>query len=201
MHGTHGNFLKTFWQLHNNIKIKPINDKGESFTDMDWWYNLENHKVLDNAEDFEILHIWHEYMTKWPSKFYYIDFKENIVPEIMVMLEHKHQLLSRPERAMEDLKKIMGDKLVEKIFKEKNYKTILQNLYYRSKEKFTNQPGIEKIDITELYNFDSFVNLLKKLNIYNVKNQAVIKSRWLQFYEKNKEFIVKIQNKYIDENK
>ena len=78
MHGTHGNFLKTFWQLHNNIKIKPINDKGESFTDMDWWYNLENHKVLDNAEDFEILHIWHEYMTKWPSKFYYIDFKENI---------------------------------------------------------------------------------------------------------------------------
>ncbi len=136
-------------------------------------------------------------MTKWPSKFYYIEFNKEVMPEVMEIRYYKHNLIEEPFKLIRDLELTVGSKLTEQIVeKTDNFDSVIQDLFYRGKEKFKKQPGIEKINITELYEFDSFINLLKKLNIYNPKNLKIIKSRWQEFYNKNKYFIKKIQNKY-----
>ena len=119
--------------------------------------------------------------------FYFIDFLDEHIDTIIQMLLEKQY-----NNDMDALMRPIIDKLpvdlAKKINKE-NYNQTLITSYKTSRRKFTLQTNATRILITDLYEFDKVVDIMKHMEIYNSSYQNILKESHTNWVHNNRKFI------------
>lgn len=206
--GTHGDFLYSCCQLVSSEDRKTTVDKrgrihleNSKFKKNNLNYYQKGKKLaIDTAsgDGIEMCHIWYEEFKKLPADYYYIHYEDEQIELIKKMFLEK-VFDGNKDLAINDVKKYLPDTLANKITKY-NIDDILTMFYKNSIKKYKQQPNIKCIKITDLYNFDSLVAILKNMNIYQTAKSNDLKKFHAEWKDKNKEYIEQILNVQIINN-
>jgi len=208
--GTHGDFLHSCGLLMLDGKKSTIDTSGRVFgNSTSKSKNLESYYKgkktifsIESDSQIEIYHIWQEEFKKIKGKFYYISYDESqidVIKKMFLTKVHYNDL----NNAMEGIKKYLPNSLARKISKD-NFDKILTLLYKNTIKKYKQQPGIKPIKITDLYNFDSLVLILKNMDILNVNKLEDLKRFHSEWQSKNRQCIKEmliIENSVSKKNK
>lgn len=194
--GTHGDFLHSCGLLMLEKIDFTVNTSGRVINNLSSFKKNNLNTFLDGVKKpstvepsfaIELCHIWQEEFKHYKEKFFYIDYTEeqiNVIKKMYLEKIHKNNL----DTAKRDLVRYLPTKLKVKINK-KNFDKVLTLSYKTTIKKYKQQPGIIPIKITDLYNFDSLVLILKNMGILNVdklKDLKIFHSKWKT---KNKQYI------------
>lgn len=196
--GTHGDFLYSCCQLMTNETENTINEFGRVLENSKFKRNnLETYKKgkkipfeFDTMSNIEICHIWQEEFKNLSGKFYYIHYNDEQIGVIKKMYLEK-ACDNNIEYAMENLKRYLPDVVVNKISKD-NFNKILTLSYKNLIKKYKQQPGIVPIEITDLYDFDKLVGILKHMDIFDASNTEKLKKFHESWTSKNSHYITEM---------
>ena len=193
--GTHGDFLHRCCKvmIEGTLpNVKPSGKIGE--TSGFKRYNYESYHAgqkknieYTGNEEFVVGHIWHEEYLDWPSKFYFIDFLDEHIDTIIQMLLEKQY-----DNDMDALMKPIIDKLpvdLAKKINKANYEQTLITSYKTSRRKFALQTNATRILMTDLYEFNKVVDIMKHMEIYNSSYQNILKEFHTNWVHNNGKFI------------
>lgn len=199
--GTHGDFLYSCCLLVTGNRKNTINQTGRidlknSKFKKNNLNSYQKGKKLDidtrSGDRIEMCHIWHEEFKKLPADFYYIHYEHEQI-ELIKKIFLEKVFDGNKDLAIDNVKKYLPDTLAKKITKY-NIDDVLTIFYKNSIKKYKQQPNIKAIQITDLYNFDSLVAILKKMNIYQTAKSNELKHFHKQWTDKNKEYIEQMLN-------
>jgi len=206
--GTHGDFLYNFCQItssaENFNKENKITSNGRVLESSIFKRkNLKLYKkgqkkelLLDEligTQQIEICHIWYEEFINWPSKFYYINFDDNLI-EIIKKMYLEKACNNNKNIAIKNYKKYLPDSIAKKITHD-NFDKIITMSYKSIKKKYQRQPNIKAINMVDLYSLDKLIDILKDMEIYNPQKLAPLEIFHTEWIEKNHKWINIIKNR------
>lgn len=193
--GTHGDFLYSCCQLMANENENTINELGRVLENSKFKRNnLETYSKgkkipfkVDTMSDIEVCHIWQEEFKNLSGKFYYIHYSDEQI-DIIKKMYLKKVCDNNIEYAMENLKKYLPNAVANKISKD-NFDRILTLSYKNSIKKYKQQSGIVPIEITDLYDFDKLIGILKHMGTFDTGNTEKLKKFHESWTSKNSHYI------------
>ena len=196
--GTHGDFLYSCCQLMTNENENTINEFGRVLENSKFKRNnLETYNKgkkipfeFDTISNIEICHIWQEEFKNLSGKFYYIHYNDEQI-DVIKKMYLKKVCDNNIEYAIENLKKYLPDTVANKISKD-NFNRILKLSYKNSIKKYKQQPGIIPIEITNLYEFDKLVGILKHMDVFDADNTEKLKKFHESWTSKNSHYIIEM---------
>lgn len=196
--GTHGDFLYSCCHLMTKENKNTIDEFGRVLENSTFKRNniktyLKGKKIpfeFDTMSDIEICHIWQEEFKNLSGKFYYIHYNDEQI-DIIKKMYLKKVCDNNIEYAMESLKKHLPDTVANKISKE-NFDKILTLSYKNSIKKYKQQPNIVPIEITDLYNFDKLIEILKHMDVFDAGNTEKLKKFHESWTNKNSHYIIEM---------
>ena len=195
--GTHGDFLYSCCHLMAYNKKGIVNGHGAVIVNPDkrnnlqtYYKGIKNVSTFNNMQSIEVCHIWQEEFKTLSANFYYIHYNDQQIDIIKKMFLEK-VFKNNIELAIENKKKYLPDALAKKITKD-NIDKILTVSYKNTIKKYRQQSNIKAINITDLYNFDSLVAILKDMNIYNPTKSNELKEFHNEWMDKNMKYITEM---------
>ena len=200
--GSHGDFLKASCEcmlFGKKIKLSSIGQvliksKFKNDSIKMWREGKRTSLKKGNYDHVEVGHVWHDEFKKFPSKFYYINYPKkinSILINELIKKPFKNEITNAIEYYKNKIK--IFPKNFNKHITSKNFIQMLEILQLKNLEKFKNVPNIQKIDITELYEYNNIIKLLKRIGCYNAKNESMYQRYYYHWQERNSKFIEKIK--------
>ena len=200
--GSHGDFLKASCEQMLFGKVIKINSVGQALVTskfkndaMNMWREGKKTSFKkSNYDHIEVSHVWYSEFEPFPSKFYYINYSKKInstLFDILIKKPFKNNITNAIKYYKNKMK--FFPKNFNKHVTSKNFIQMLEIIQLKNLEKFKKVPNIQKIDITELYEYDSMIKLLKRMNCYNAKNEIMYQRYYYHWKERNSKFIEKIK--------
>ena len=204
--GSHGDFLHQCcnFMLHNTKidvnalgRITPtsvLKQNGNFYYDGEKIPITESKLEKMSLSTVELSHVWQEEFIKWPSKFYYVHIEESHVTTVGKMYldkiceqDEKIALKTLTSHFPADVKARIDQFSFDEYFK---------GMVSRAQKKFERQPSISKIQMTDLYSYESLVKVLKMMDCFDhekTKSLADIHNKWIK---NNKTYVDEIQQMY-----
>ena len=204
--GSHGDFLHQCcnFMLHNTKidvnalgRITPtsvLKQNGNFYYDGEKIPITESKLEKMSLSTVELSHVWQEEFIKWPSKFYYVHIEESHVATVGKMYldkiceqDEKIALKTLTSHFPADVKARIDQFSFDEYFK---------GMVSRAQKKFERQPSISKIQMTDLYSYESLVKVLKMMDCFDhekIKSLADIHNKWIK---NNKTYVDEIQQMY-----
>jgi hypothetical protein len=198
--GSHGDFLINSCRIMQGEEIKNnITKVGQSKflsefkikTQFRFQKGKKQDLQLNEVNDIELSHIWYDEFQNYPSKFFYIAFSKEILPVIIKMYLTK-VCSNNLQKAVDYFKYYTTDGLSKKI-NTHTISKILPIIWWNTQKKYQQQKNIEGIQITDLYDYDKFLKLLKRLDVYKKNNEKQLKEYHTKWQQKNFIYINEIK--------
>lgn len=198
--GSHGDFLINSCKIMQGEKIKKtITNVGQSKfsnqfkikTQFSFKKGKKQELQLNEANNIELSHIWYDEFQTYPSKFFYIGFSKEILPVIIKMYLTK-VCSDSLQKAVDHFKYYTTDGLSKRI-DTNNISKILPIVWWNTQKKYQQQKNIEKIEMTDLYDYNKFLKVLKRLNVYKKNNEKQLTLYHTEWQQKNSIYINEIK--------
>jgi len=198
--GSHGDFLINSCRIMQGEKIENnINKVGQSIfssqfkniTRIAFIKGKKQDLQFDEANDIELSHVWYDDFQNYPSKFFYIGFSKEILPIIIKMFLAK-VCMNNLQKAVDYFNYYTIDGLSKKI-NTHNISKILPIVWWNAQKKYQKQKNIEKIEMTDLYDYNKFLEVLKKLDVSKKIKEKNLKKYHAEWQQKNSIYINKIK--------
>lgn len=202
--GSHGDFVRhSCLFVTENVNFF-LQNTGRTKTNGEFRHQLHLPRIFfmpddpryNDLKDYEMSHVWYEDFIDYPSKFFYINYNEKITSIILEMWLKKANNNDKNIAINESMTAQFLESLpsnIEKKINKDNFDQVFSILWKRQLKLFSKQPGIQKIELLDLYDHAKFCAILENITgVKDLQNNTAYKGVYDKWLSINRENITKI---------